>query len=122
MVLSGEYSMLITLLEQWADQRPEQPALTNESRSWNWREYRDAVFSIAAQLSALNIRRLALAGNNSAEWAIFDLACIHSGIVCIPVPPFFQYPAELAARILHGRCHRRGRTAFRLDPCGLHSR
>lgn len=82
--------MLITLLEQWADQRPEQPALTNESRSWNWREYRDAVFSIAAQLSALNIRRLALAGNNSAEWAIFDLACIHSGIVCIPVPPFFS--------------------------------
>ncbi|WP_338511500.1 AMP-binding protein [Erwinia aphidicola] len=122
MVLSGEYSMLITLLEQWADQRPEQPALTNESRSWNWREYRDAVFSIAAQLSALNIRRLALAGNNSAEWAIFDLACIHSGIVCIPVPPFFPVPSRAGCSNPAWQMPSSGRTAFRLDPCGLHSR
>lgn len=82
--------MFITLLEQWAETRPGEPALTTEHRSWSWREYRDAVLSVAAELSALNIRRLALAHNNSAEWALVDLACLHSGIVCIPVPPFFS--------------------------------
>ncbi|MFK8260489.1 AMP-binding protein [Erwinia sp. AnSW2-5] len=81
--------MLVTLLDRWAQECPTLPALTTESRSWNWREYREAVVSIAAQLSSLNISRLALAHNNGPEWAIIDLACLYSGVICIPVPPLF---------------------------------
>lgn len=82
--------MPVSLLDHWAEQRPDQPALTTAGQSWNWQEYRHAVVSAAAQLSALKVRRLALAHNNSPQWAIIDLACLYSGIICIPVPPFFS--------------------------------
>ncbi|MFS2223799.1 AMP-binding protein [Pantoea sp. B65] len=82
--------MFLTKLEHWAQQYPDQPALHSETGSWSWREYHAAVCDAAAQLSAMKINRLALALDNSPEWAIIDLACLCSGIVCIPLPAFFS--------------------------------
>ncbi len=81
--------MFLNLLKQRAVDRPEVVALRGENRTWSWWQYYEAVTAVASQLQSLAIKRLALEADNSPEWAIIDLACLASGIVIVPVPPFF---------------------------------
>lgn len=37
---------------------------------------------------------LGLAGDNSVEWILWDLAALHAGVPCVPLPPFFT-PAQI---------------------------
>jgi len=45
---------------------------------------------LARELSAQNIKVLALHGDNSINWMIIDLACQIAGVCLIPVPTFFS--------------------------------
>ena len=45
---------------------------------------------IARQLDAERIRVLAIAADNSPDWALVDLAAASAGIPTVPLPPFFS--------------------------------
>ena len=48
-----------------------------------------AIQQMAGKLLAADCKRLAIAGDNSIEWIISDLAALSCGIPVIPLPPFF---------------------------------
>lgn len=48
------------------------------------------VADLATRLRELQIQRLALHANNGIDWIITDLACHAAGIVCVPLPLFFN--------------------------------
>ncbi|MEQ9927078.1 AMP-dependent synthetase/ligase [Pectobacterium brasiliense] len=81
--------MFLDRLEQQALRHPDAVALQGETRAWSWKQYHESVMDVARQLTSLGVKRLALESENSPEWAIIDLACLVSGIVIVPVPPFF---------------------------------
>lgn len=81
--------MFLNMLEKQATRQPNTLALRGEDRTWSWQQYHEAVQAVAAQLSALKVKRLALEMENCPEWAIIDLACLVSGVVIVPVPSFF---------------------------------
>lgn len=41
------------------------------------------------ELQAAGCRRLAIAGDNSIDWLLWDLAAVKAGIPCVPLPLFF---------------------------------
>lgn len=82
--------MFLKILEQQAERHPDDVALYDEKRTWSWQQYHEAVVDMANLLSLLGVKRLALEHENGPEWAIIDLACLVSGIVIVPVPPFFS--------------------------------
>lgn len=43
----------------------------------------------AEELRAVGCSRLAIAGDNSIDWLLWDLAALQVGIPCVPLPPFF---------------------------------
>lgn len=99
--------MLLNTLEKQAALQPNAIALQGDSRSWSWQQYHDAVKAVAEQLSALKVKRLALEMDNSPEWAIIDLACLISGVVIIPVPPFQRATENLGTIISLSGCTNR---------------
>ena len=42
------------------------------------------------RLRAWDVRRVALALDNGLEWALWDLALLRAGLVCVPLPGFFS--------------------------------
>ncbi|UKE84233.2 AMP-binding protein [Pectobacterium colocasium] len=81
--------MFLDRLEQLAQECPDAVALQGDGRTWSWKQYHETVMAIAERLTSLGIKRLALELENSPEWAMIDLACLVSGIVIVPIPPFF---------------------------------
>lgn len=45
--------------------------------------------AVSASLQKLNYNKIALIADNSPNWIIFDLACLHAKITLIPLPQFF---------------------------------
>jgi len=82
--------MLINALIDHAATQPDGVALLSTGQSWTWREYEQAVSHFAAELQQAGIKRLGLALENGPLWLIADLACLKSGVVCVPVPAFFS--------------------------------
>lgn len=83
-------SLLLERLRHWSETKPEHLALKNEEYRLTWQALAEQVDVVAAQISQLGIRRLALRADNSIEWAVIDLAAIVSGCTLIPVPLFFN--------------------------------
>jgi long-subunit acyl-CoA synthetase (AMP-forming) len=68
-------------------------ALIEGERTLSYAELRHAVTARANQLKELGVRRVALAMDNGLEWALWDLALLRAGLVCVPLPGFFS-PAQ----------------------------
>ncbi|MEG4313991.1 AMP-binding protein [Pseudomonas sp. FIP_A4] len=68
-------------------------ALSEGPRQLSYAELRHEVGARASQLEQLGVQRVALALDNGLEWALWDLALLRAGLVCVPLPGFFS-PAQ----------------------------
>ncbi|MNQ03557.1 Long-chain-fatty-acid--CoA ligase [compost metagenome] len=68
-------------------------ALIEGERRLSYVELRHEVQARANQLKELGVRRVALAMDNGLQWALWDLALLRAGLVCVPLPGFFS-PAQ----------------------------
>jgi acyl-CoA synthetase len=78
---------LYTLLQRHAGARPEAFALRDGTRRLTWRELRDWVDVVAADLAAAGVKhgeRIAVWLPNRVEAVIVQLACARQGYVCNP--------------------------------------
>ena len=62
-------------------------------RQLSYAELRHEVAARASQLQQLGVQRVALALDNGLEWALWDLALLRAGLICVPLPGFFS-PAQ----------------------------
>ena len=81
-------SHITRALEANVSRAPELTAVTGSRTSLTWRELRDEVAVVAAQLQ--DTRTLGLLMENSPAWIVTDLAALHAGVVNIPLPGFFS--------------------------------
>jgi long-chain acyl-CoA synthetase len=65
-------------------------ALAEGERRWTYAELLGAVAARGRHLRALGAHRVALALDNGIDWVLWDLAVLHAGLVCVPVPAFFS--------------------------------
>ena len=75
---------LYSLLTQWADERPDRPALRDSARVLSWKALRAAVDGMAASLREAGIApgdRVSVWTSNRAEAVITFLACSREGFV-----------------------------------------
>jgi long-chain acyl-CoA synthetase len=75
------------------------PALQESGRQLNYREVLQEVALRAERLRSSGCWRIAIALDNGLDWALWDLAVLQAGLVCVPLPAFFS-PAQLA-HVLH---------------------
>ncbi|MDT3672214.1 MAG: AMP-binding protein [Aromatoleum sp.] len=73
----------------------ERPALREDGRELDFRETLREVAVRAERLRSVGCRRVAIALDNGIDWALWDLAALHAGVVCVPLPAFFS-TAQLA--------------------------
>ncbi len=77
-------------LSRHAESQPDQLALTDDHGSVTYGELPEHIARRSQQLISSGCSRLALALENGIDWILWDLALLHSGLVCVPVPPFFS--------------------------------
>ncbi|AQZ32842.1 long-chain acyl-CoA synthetase [Pseudomonas sp. LPH1] len=65
-------------------------ALAEGERTLTYAELLGAVAVRGRHLRALGAHRVALALDNGIDWVLWDLAALHAGLVCVPVPGFFS--------------------------------
>ncbi|PTU77873.1 long-chain acyl-CoA synthetase [Pseudomonas indoloxydans] len=65
-------------------------ALAEGERTLTYAEMLGAVAARGRHLRALGAHRVALALDNGIDWVLWDLAVLHAGLVCVPVPAFFS--------------------------------
>lgn len=68
----------------------ERIALIEDERTLSYAQLLDAVTSRGKHLRALGAHRVALALDNGIDWVLWDLAALHAGLVCVPLPGFFS--------------------------------
>ncbi|MGP0174053.1 AMP-binding protein [Pseudomonas sp. NCHU5208] len=68
----------------------EHVALIEGERTLSYAQLLDAVASRSRHLRDLGAQRVALALDNGIDWVLWDLAALHAGLVCVPVPGFFS--------------------------------
>lgn len=80
---------LIRTIEEHARKKPQSPALGDGARTLTYAELSGAIRRAAERLKQSQCSRLAIAGDNSIEWIISDLAALSLSLPVIPLPPFF---------------------------------
>ncbi|VXC45117.1 Long-chain-fatty-acid--CoA ligase [Pseudomonas sp. 8BK] len=65
-------------------------ALREGDRQLSYAQLLSEVELCSTQLLALGARRVALALDNGIDWVLWDLAVLHAGLVCVPLPGFFS--------------------------------
>lgn len=65
-------------------------ALREGSRSLSYAQLLAEIEVRSQQLQQLGARRVALALDNGIDWVLWDLATLHAGLVCVPLPGFFS--------------------------------
>ena len=81
---------LVARIAQIAALYPEREALVCPNRTLTYADLASAIDATKCELHELGISRLAIYANNSADWAILDLAASAAGIVVVPIPLFFS--------------------------------
>ena len=66
------------------------PALQQHDRILSYRELLQQTALRAERLRAAGCRRVAIALDNGLDWALWDLAALQAGLVCVPLPAFFS--------------------------------
>ncbi|MFP6850086.1 MAG: AMP-binding protein [Pseudomonas sp.] len=65
-------------------------ALREGAQQLSYAQLLNEVAQRSQQLQQLGARRIALALDNGIDWVLWDLATLHAGLVCVPVPGFFS--------------------------------
>jgi len=65
-------------------------ALREGLRQLSYDQLQGEVAQRSAQLQQLGARRIALALDNGIDWVLWDLASLHAGLICVPLPGFFS--------------------------------
>lgn len=65
-------------------------ALRENERQLSYRQLLQEVDQRSKQLLELGAQRVALALDNGIDWVLWDLAVLHAGLVCVPLPGFFS--------------------------------
>lgn len=65
-------------------------ALSEGPHQLSYAELRHEVAARASHLQRLGVQRVALTLDNGPEWALWDLALLRAGLVCVPLPAFFS--------------------------------
>jgi long-chain acyl-CoA synthetase len=65
-------------------------ALREGDRQLSYAQLLSEVEQRSSQLLELGAQRVALALDNGIDWVLWDLASLHAGLVCVPVPGFFS--------------------------------
>lgn len=73
-----------------AEHQPHQVALTDDQGHLTYGQLPGHIAARAKQLGDSGCRRVALALENGCDWILWDLALLHSGLICVPVPTFFS--------------------------------
>lgn len=86
---------ILSAINKWARIRPNQIAFTGHDVQGNvvdisYQVLMEQIEQSAHQLSLLHTQCIALKAENSLEWMVIDLACMHANICLIPVPTFFS--------------------------------
>jgi acyl-CoA synthetase (AMP-forming)/AMP-acid ligase II len=86
-------STLPGYVDQWADQDPDHPYLSDGHSTYTYGEFRDAAWNLAAglqQLGATPGDRIAVQLPNWNEYFLVYAACARLGVVMIPVVPVYR--------------------------------
>lgn len=67
---------------------PDKIALAGHGRALTYGQLQAAIENTAKKLSGVSVLGIAL--DNGPDWMIWDLAAVRAGIVCVPLPPFFN--------------------------------
>ncbi|KMQ73134.1 AMP-binding protein [Marinobacter subterrani] len=78
------------LLACEAQAHPSRIALQGPDSAFSYGQMMQAAEALAEQLRLLGVKRAGLCGDNSLAWILADLACLMTGVVCVPVPVFFS--------------------------------
>tara|TARA_R110000824_G_scaffold52692_4_gene146166 strand:- start:101263 stop:102813 length:1551 start_codon:yes stop_codon:yes gene_type:complete len=69
---------------------PEHVLLADGMQEYNLERLSNAVNHFSTVLKKLDVQRLAMFADNSADWVITDLACQKLGICLLPLPDYFS--------------------------------
>jgi long-subunit acyl-CoA synthetase (AMP-forming) len=72
-----------------ATHSPQRIAVRSATDNWSYRELLDRATAIAHAFEAHDVEVVALAADNSPAWLAADLGAQISGVVIVPLPPFF---------------------------------
>lgn len=78
------------LLKRQALAHPSRIALRGPEAEFSYKQMMQAAEAMAEQLSVRGIKRAGVCGDNTIGWVLADLACLLTGVVCVPVPVFFS--------------------------------
>ncbi|HEY0892040.1 MAG TPA: AMP-binding protein [Cellvibrio sp.] len=81
---------ILSAIFQHAISTPEKIALTGKTTQLTYAQLAAQIDELATWLSAQNIGRAGLWGENSIEWIVADLAAWKAGITLVPLPRFFS--------------------------------
>ncbi len=81
---------LFSALRLHAEQSPDAVALIGDSRALSYSELWRQIRSLADGLRAHGEGVIGLAGENSLQWAVADIAASLAGRCVVPLPPFFS--------------------------------
>lgn len=73
----------------------EGPALYDGERTYSYSELSSTVEATASRLLDSGAKTVGIAMDNCPLWGALDLAILHAGLICVPLPTFFS-PAQLA--------------------------
>ncbi|MXO91649.1 class I adenylate-forming enzyme family protein [Pontixanthobacter aquaemixtae] len=86
--LSAPFGSYRTILDGWARQQPDHPALRDDNGKLSWQEMMERVDRIAAQLQAKGLERgqsVAILGTSTVNYALVFLAAVLAGGVAAPL-------------------------------------
>lgn len=80
---------MLNRLQQFAEQEPQRVAIETPHGTLSYAALWQEIQHASEQLRATGVRTAAIDLPNSSAWIIAHLACLHVGIVQVPLPPFF---------------------------------
>jgi len=81
---------MLQSLRDHARRRPTAPALCDDRASLSYAEAGAEVGRLATELAARGSQVAGLLADNSAAWALWDLAALRAGVTLVPLPSFFS--------------------------------
>ncbi|MCA9521869.1 MAG: AMP-binding protein, partial [Myxococcales bacterium] len=102
----GKRHTLVHQLADWAERRPDQPAIHGKDssgswKSYTWKEYYHTVRRVGRGLIALGAEHaecVAIVGDNRTEWVLSQFGMM--GVGCVPAPIYPTNTPEQVAHIL----------------------
>jgi len=79
-------------LRDHAQRRSAAPALCDDRASLSYAQAAAEVERLGAELAARGTQIAGLLADNSAAWALWDLAALRAGVTLVPLPSFFSAP------------------------------